>query len=166
MGLGDLFPMVANALKLSGQAGPHAFTALESARISDPNRPEDPKSQQLQEIQRILGPGQAETQNQLAGVQRFLEGQRLAKDKGPIDASLMNLIYALDKGASQALGQPQRIFTPALADLTGIEALRGPNVQFGPATSDETLANFLAAQAGISAETPLMQRIFGFGGTQ
>lgn len=108
------------------------FTLLEGARVGD--------TEKYSKLRELLG-GKAFTQNELAGIQRIFEGKRIGKEHSFPTATALNVGYELDKGLAQALGRDKGFLT----QLTG-------DAQFGPSTSDASLANVLMTQLGIGQQ--------------
>lgn len=145
--VGDMGQLQAYASTLS-DALPlgEIFTLLESARTGNP--------ESYAKIRSVLG-DKGFTQNELAGIQRVFEGQRIGKKHSFPVASALNMGYELDKGLAQALGRDKGF----LSQLTG-------DAQFGPSTSDASLANVLMTQLGIGQQkypalVAALSRVFG-----
>lgn len=130
-GVQDVLPAIQAANQVQQQLGPEAFDKVTGARVG-----KDVKG----EVARAMG-NQDLTQNELAAMQRFLQGQDIGKAFGPGRgmelATAINALYGADKALSQNLGRGER-FIPY------------DQQQFGPSTSDASIGNFLAAQAGMA----------------
>ena len=130
--MGDIIPSIVRGMQLERRLGDNtgeAFNLVSGARAGHPEM-----SQQFAEM--TESPGL--TMHELTGTQRYLQGKELARAMGVPLATLANMVYTGDKALSQWLGRKKR-FIP-IDDVTLDET-----------TSQASLANLLAAQAGIAS---------------
>ena len=130
-GLADILPMLMQALALQSRLGgsSNAFGTLEQARTGSPS------------AQAQVGPPM--TQEQLALMQRFSQGQQNVLPGGPGVNIPVNALYELDKAFGQnVLGNPAGPAWGAWRDMQGLPP------ETGESTSQASFANFLMSALG------------------
>lgn len=128
--LSDLLPAIGRAMALERKIGDtgEAFNVVSGARSGNPAL--------SAKVADVLQPDL--TMHELTGAQRYLQGKELGESMGIPLASWANLVYTGDKALSQWLGRKER-FIPI------------DDTKLDESTSQASLANLLAAQAGILA---------------
>jgi hypothetical protein len=119
--------------------GQEVFSALEGGRIG--------AEKQVRRIEELLG--RRPTQNDLAGIQRFFEGRRIAKDFGAM-APLVNRGFEAAKAFSQRRGW-DRIGGPAAPLLEALPGIGPGDLDMGTTTSTASPANVQNADLGIQS---------------
>jgi hypothetical protein len=152
---------------LKANFGPAAFSKLELARVGQPEA--------MAEVARVLG--RPLEQNDLASVQRFFEGERVAKDPGVagelsslalsaiglpknLQGNLPGILGGIGLGAGfeTAKGASQAAGLESIGGPLG-EAVLGGDAVMGPNTSQASAANVVSSILGTLSQAPLINNI-------